>query len=156
MTKEESFLLDMLAYYTVDPQARRNYVEDTGLSTCKYAPLKETSEGCAIGRHLPLEVALEWDKVDILYCDEEEEECLHFESVYDDINSAIDLKLIKDDRPPVLKELNSVFLTRIQSLHDNKTCWDNENKSLSKYGKNRLSAIIDSYDMNKELFSQYL
>lgn len=52
MTMKE-FLEEGVAYYSKDPVSRRN----TTKYGCQYYPLKETSEGCFIGRHMAPENA---------------------------------------------------------------------------------------------------
>src|SRR5689334_2994289 len=60
--------------------------------------------GCAIGRHVPdIELRQEFDTFK---------------------NAGVDNPTIFSQLPPALKELGMIFIKRIQYLHDEEACWD--------------------------------
>lgn len=134
MNKEE-FLLDMLDYYTVDPENRRCQIE----GECKYSPETlhlSTSEGCAIGRHVTKEAAL--------YLDNE------YVSVNNIFARSSYLKLL----PEWLSDLGVDFLKHCQNLHDHNNHWNN--KGLTHVGKEAVEMIIKEFNLDKSKFEKYL
>lgn len=137
MTKEE-FLLDMLDYYTVDPEGRRCRND----SNCWYSPEtidKKTSEGCAIGRCLDKDNAISIDR---------------------DFELGVGIKDLIDDKdvriPDYMYDLGYNFLDRCQSLHDKNDNWDFTNISLSSKGQIELADMINKFDLDKSKFEKYL
>jgi hypothetical protein len=108
----KEFLDDMVAYYRVDPAARRSVDSRTAYypdgysyvsNQCTYAPIKETSEGCAIGRCLSREQAELFDK-----------------------NSSAGVATVATIfiyLPEKLKALGRDFLTVVQAFHDVHSNW---------------------------------
>ena len=138
MTKEE-FLLDMLDYYTVDPEGRRCSNSETG---CYYSPEtigKTASEGCAIGRKLDREFANRLDEE-------------YHEGV------SISNQLLKDhpNFPEYMYKFDMNFLCMCQELHDMKYNWDFNFTGLSTVGKNLVKVIIQKFDLDKSKFEKYL
>lgn len=133
------FLLDMLNYYSVAPNDRRNGIAG---QSCKYAPIKETSEGCAIGRHLigTVEEKKSWDNL--------------ADSSFANIRKMIADGECKDLQPEWMKLLPSEFLNTCQGFHDRRYNWD-EN-GLNYEGQTNLLNIIKLYGLDEDSFSQYL
>ncbi len=113
--KRLAFLNDTLAYYEADPAIRRNAAlgDNTGFGNyaeCTYAPRHAGTEGCAIGRHLPLELAKQFD--------------------HNPHDTSVGNTVIFNQLPDVLKELGKVFLGDMQRLHDRPWLWlDNDCQS---------------------------
>jgi hypothetical protein len=129
MTQTE-FLLDMLKYYSEDTS--RRCISDTNL--CRYHPSTinhPTSEGCAIGRHLSKELAIELDQ-----------------EVETDVMSVF------HRLPSELQTLGNTFLQDVQDLHDCVRYWFEE--GLRDYGKEKLKRIIKRYELQEDLFTAYL
>lgn len=129
MTQTE-FLLDMLKYYCEDPS--RRCISPTNL--CKYHPSTInhlTSEGCAIGRHLSKELAIELDNEELT-----------------------DVMSIFDKLPSELQKLGDDFLQNVQELHDVVRNWNET--GLTDYGRIQLRKIIKNYGFQKDLFTTYL
>lgn len=130
MTQTE-FLLDTLEYYCEDTSRR---CEKDG--RCRYHPSSlslSNSEGCAIGRHLPEDLALKFDS-----------------------KGAVGVDRIFDKLPNNLRSLGEKFLDSIQSLHDVDYNWNvQDGKGLSTVGQNHLKYIISEYDLDKDLFADY-
>jgi hypothetical protein len=134
--KREAFLLDTLDYYTVDPIVRRCVPNEIG--RCRYTPealgkTLEQSEGCAIGRKIPRELAIEFDAKNYSGVFEGKVFCL---------------------LPEELQTLGRDFLTSIQQLHDDEFYWTP--KSLSRFGVMKLRDIIDYYKLEANKFQKYL
>jgi hypothetical protein len=91
------FLDDTISHYTT---CNRSTKYDTG---CIYAPAHANTAGCAIGRHLPIEVARELDCRDNTSIDESE----NFASV-----------------PVWMQQMGEEFLFNMQQLHDVSSHWD--------------------------------
>jgi len=137
MNKEE-FLLDMLDYYTVDPEGRR--CRNDG--NCWYSPEtanKPTSEGCAIGRKLDRNVANLIDK----------EHCLGI-----GISSLMDET--DNDLPDFMYELGCSFLEACQSIHDKDDNWDFANMCLTNEGRLNVLDTVERFDLDKSKFEKYL
>jgi len=131
MTPTE-FLIDLLEYYTVDPKKRINKSD-----SCKYAPILSTSDGCALGRYLPLAIAQQWDILG--------------EDIMDLCN--------RYNTPPILKNLSHNFpgfLSDCQLLHDTSINWDD--KGLTIAGKDFIRYIcrIKSYNLDISDFTRWL
>lgn len=132
-TKEE-FLLDLLAYYTVDPNKRRNYKA----GRCRYYPLDDNpdTEGCAIGRHLSPENA---KILDIGNC------------LIENILEGSEKQYL----PQWMLDLNTNgFLNDCQDLHDTSSNW--LDIGLSEKGKMKVQDIIKVNSLNPLSFSIYL
>ena len=130
MTQTE-FLLDMLKYYCEN--TTRRCVDDMG--ACRYHPssIKHlNSEGCAIGRQLPEELALKFDSYEVP-----------------------DVESIFEELPSDIQSLGMYFLTEVQRLHDLGKNWDIK-KGLSVYGKIRVSDIIKEYELDETVFADFL
>lgn len=126
MTQEE-FLIEMLDYYSPDPENKR-CVKDGETTICAYSPktLKSsTTEGCAIGRHLPPELA---ERFDIEYPNS------RISSFYDKEISNL---------PTQLKDLTLSFLVKVQNLHDIKINW--AKKGLSAQGIDYVNKMCNSF-----------
>ena len=108
--KRLAFLNDTLAYYEADPANRRNAVPGRALGVggeCTYAPQHAGTEGCAIGRHIPLALAK------------------RFDSITND--TSVSNPIVFNRLHDVLKELGKVFLGDMQRLHDRSWLWlDND------------------------------
>ena len=109
--KQLSLLNDTIAYFNLF-----NLCMDDG--RCQYSPIKGRSEGCAIGRKLPLELAQKLDKEFTF-------------SPYE--NNSICDREVFNLMPDELKELGQSFLAKLQSLHDDKSNWNED--GLSGWGK---------------------
>ncbi len=133
MNKEE-FLLDMLDYYTVDPEGRRCRDENN----CYYSPEtvhKPTSEGCAIGRHLNADLAKQLD----------DEKAGYIIDVFD---------VHINDLPEWMLTVGEQFLSSCQTLHDSNIYWtDNE---LTYEGRRQLKFIVMQHDLDLSKFEKYL
>lgn len=112
MTMPE-LLEDTIAYYSVNPNERRCAVKIDGKLTCKYSPItlkKIGSDGCAIGRHLDKELAIEIDEY------------------YGGNGNGSDITRVKEDfndRLPIwMQEMSTDFLERLQLLHDRDDYWN--------------------------------
>jgi len=131
MTQTE-FLLDTLKYYCEDTSRR---CEKDG--RCRYHPSSlshSNSEGCAIGRYLPEDLALKFDSYE-----------------YTDIESVF------DELPENLQVLGKEYLDSIQNFHDSSTNWNTiDEEGLTEIGKGRLSQLIKEYELDKNLFVNYL
>lgn len=131
MTQTE-FLLDTLRYYCEDTSRR---CEVNG--SCRYHPssLKlSNSEGCAIGRHLPEDLALKFDS-----------------------RGTVGVDMIFDELPDNLRSLEESFLDSVQGLHDGELTWNiKDGKGLTEIGKGRLSQLIKYYELDETLFANYL
>ena len=122
-TKEEKIALinETVAYYSEDP-LRRCFYES---GECFYSGTNNknaTSEGCAIGRLIPKELAEELDK----------------EFFYDIGNSGV--KEIFDRLPIDLQAYGVKFLSELQGLHDNPEYW--REHGLSDEGAERVELLI--------------
>lgn len=137
MNKEE-FLLDMLDYYTVDPEGRRCNSDGICFYSPKYAHKEGRSEGCAIGRHLPEDVAKYFDKL----------KGAGINSIFRDTRLLVKL-------PEWLSDLGMPFLNRCQQFHDIKLLWG-EDIGLSSGGQNMLRDIISTFNLDKSKFEKYL
>ena len=110
MTKEKQLQLleETITYYTENPL--RRCIDNDG---CYYSgdrnKLSE-SDGCAIGRLIPNELALELDKQGQLGVEE-----------------------IFEDLPIEIQVYGNDFLNKLQSLHDSKSFWDAD--GLTENGK---------------------
>lgn len=131
---KENFLVDMLEYYSYDPDARRN-INENG---CQYAPLDSNTEGCAIGRHLPLELARKFD---------------HWH-VSQKFQSAGIMDVPEEELPENLKFLGIHFLEQVQQLHDGNEFWSQ--KGLSASGKIMLEDIIKFSKLFRNPFEKFL
>lgn len=122
------FLLDMLEYYCPDPTNRRAWDEEKQM--CVYEPIGE-SEGCAIGRHLPLEVTKNLEGV-VAYV----------------------ISTNKEDIPDWMLALGEDFLMDVQSLHDGRDNW--AETGLSDDGKELLRYIVSQFIGDMEPFNKFI
>jgi hypothetical protein len=83
---------------------------------------------CAIGRELPINLAIELDK--------------NFQGSVNDIETFEKL-------PERLKQMGQKFLHKVQELHDRKSNWNE--KGLSRNGKKKAQGIIDKFNLNMTL-----
>ena len=143
MTQLE-YLLDTLEYYSVNPKERRSFIlTEQGRPICKYAPVKETSEGCAIGRKLTgtTEQKQAWDKSCASY--------MSIVSTYlNPINDIVDI------RPEWMKDMSPRFLQELQRFHDTKLNW--ASVGLTREGKYNLKSILEEYAIPMGPFEKYL
>ncbi len=136
MNKEE-FLLDMLDYYTVDPEGRRCNSE----AGCYYSPEtigKTTSEGCAIGRKLNTDFANRLD--------EEWDGGIGISEIINDY----------PDFPDYMYDFDINFLSECQELHDMPYNWDFNSIGLSTVGKKLVERMIEKFNLDKSKFEKYL
>lgn len=131
--KQEGFLLDALEYYCQDPEKRRC----TGKHDCFYAPITLDTQGCMIGRKLPLELAKRLDGL--------KESDLGTGILNNDVFNLL---------PNSLKELDQEFLYQCQQLHDMNYYWNN--KGLTDSGKYKIEIIIRQFKLNESKFEKYL
>lgn len=106
------FLEDTVQYYSVDPIKRRSISDTKG---CFYSPKnahKPSSNGCAIGRHLPEELQGKYDSVSSCSIS-------YIYTVY------------YNELPVNLKELPCEFLRDVQHLHDAGINWNGMGLSLT-------------------------
>ena len=98
-------------------------------SSCKYLKtnkVKNETEGCAIGRLLPIKYKLKIKKTDFT----------------GDVKSLFD----KFGIPKIFLGININILIKIQSLHDNMGYWNK--KGLTIYGKEQMRIIKELIDAN--------
>jgi hypothetical protein len=102
---------------------------------CKYSYQKNVpkSNGCAIGMFLPNNLCLEMDN-----------------SGNTDINSILDEPNLYKKLPKWMQSMDSMFLAKLQVLHDDNHYWTNTN--ISKEGKEYINKIINVYNLGKPMF----
>lgn len=114
---ELELLEDTIKYYSENTD--RRCISKKG---CYYSPITVNkvgiSEGCAIGRHLDKDFALEIDKMD------SDENFLGDSGI-----TSVMYIMLKDDEnkskfPDWMLTMNQDFLTEIQALHDDNLYWD--------------------------------
>lgn len=134
-TKEE-FLLDALEYYTKDSRRRC-----TSRGACTYSPTNSAkngiSEGCIIGRHLSRKNQLLADNIG------------------EDTNIKHILETHSTLIPLWIRNFGGDFLLDCQLLHDNSANW-NSVSGLNSIGISSLKTIIREYNLNEDLFKQYI
>ena len=124
MTQKE-FLIDTINHYNYNNRCTNEEEE------CYYSPLSAglegKSEGCAIGRFMEPEIALEMDKqyenASILALIQREPNCI----------------------PDWMKSFDLGFLDAVQNLHDRSIYWDE--KGLSKRGNERVLEICKEFEI---------
>lgn len=103
-------LLDETVQHYVEDVNRRNLTNDR--SKCFYSPISSRKEGisagCAIGRKLPPELALEIDQKFPAGCT---------------ISQLLSGQTFTERIPDTLKDMGVSFLQDLQSLHDNDRNW---------------------------------
>ena len=123
--KQLALLNETIEYYSADPVGRRCITE----RRCAYSPIKlgleGTSEGCAIGRKIPAELAEELDA--------------------EIGGSAVGNTDIFNRLPEELKILTIQFLEVIQYLHDSNGSWDD--KGLTQLGKEKVEQIKKDFQL---------
>lgn len=113
-----NFLNDTVAYYTShDRSVKKDYY---GQKVCTYAPADDNTAGCAIGRHLPLELARSLDS----------KTYKHVIGVFEYL-------------PNWMKEMGKGFLNEIQKLHDRDSNWTE--RGLTYSGIETVNLIRISY-----------
>jgi hypothetical protein len=95
------------------------------VTACRYTPIENKSDGCAIGRHLTLKLAKELDN----------------RTLPSVSNENVFKKL-----PDNLKELGQSFLSDIQNLHDTEFYW--YEKGVSFQGEKRVEELKNKYELN--------
>lgn len=121
--KRLELLEETVAYYSENPSERR-CIKD---GACKYSPKTlglEKSEGCAIGRKLNPEKALEIDR-----------------QWHKDMPS--DVEAIFPQLPNELQKLGITFLLDLQGFHDMSIYWSE--KSITESGKQEVERIKAKY-----------
>lgn len=112
-----------IAYYSEDVN-RRCRTEDV----CCYSPLtigkENISEGCAIGRLLPLELRNKLDK---------------------EFPTSNTVSKVFDMLPKEIQDLSLGFLEDLQSLHDSDSNWDS--KGLTKTGISQVNFIKKHFNL---------
>lgn len=120
--KQLAFLEETIAHYN-----NTNRCSD-GNGNCRYSPetlgLQGQSEGCAIGRKLSSELALELDD----------------QWIYSVRDQPVFSKLPKE-----LRELGADFLMEVQALHDGDSYWTAT--GLSRDGKIRVERIKEIFGL---------
>ena len=123
---EKVFLLNTIKYYSENPKHKRNKIN--GIS--KYESLKETSDGCPIGRFLSIELKRKMDNLP-----------------YPDIS---DIKSKNNDifnqLPEWIQKMDINFLQEVSELHDVDDYWDDNGLSYS--GKFFINCIIQDYNLD--------
>jgi hypothetical protein len=126
----KAFLDDTVEYYSADPIGRRSRNTADFNGSCKYDPAKagkaDTSEGCAIGRHMTPEQKAVAD---------------HNKGVGSSSVNELPVHLI----PEKLRDMPIEFLRRVQSLHDSDHHWDAN--GLSSLGRSVLLRIRQDFDL---------
>lgn len=116
--RQLDFLADTVNYFSVNPRDRR-CVE--GSSTCRYYPIKPTTDGCAIGRHMTKKNQLLADDAEF---------------------GGIDWLI--EERPNLfpgwMVSLGKEFLATMQSLHDTVKYWTES--ELSQEGEAEFENIV--------------
>ena len=121
--RQIKFLNDTVAHYRLD-----NRSTSVGGMRCLYLAKDDSTEGCAIGRHLPKDLAMRMD--DRLFGNP------------GDWNNEI----LFNELPSWMKEMGRNFLIEIQSLHDNNICWT-EN-GLSGAGLRQVDTLKVQFELN--------
>lgn len=113
-----NFLNDTVAYYTShDRSVKKDYYNQR---VCMYAPANDNTAGCAIGRHLPLELAQSLDS----------KTSTHVIEVFEYL-------------PNWMQEMGKEFLSEIQKLHDHDSNWTE--KRLTDLGIRNMNLIRTSF-----------
>lgn len=123
---EQELLYDTVHHYN----SSNRCVTD---SRCAYSPItvgKKNSEGCAIGRWLSPDLALQIDN----------------ERIGQDssISDVIDSYLF----PDWMKKMDIEFLKELQGIHDNPHCWDET--GLSQLGKDYVQYTCECFNLDYE------
>ncbi len=124
--KQLDFLNETIEHYKTNPRGMKKG------SYCSY------EHGCAIGRHLNKELAIQLDKlIDIGQ------------------NSGVSYSNVFNILPEFLKELKIDFLTRVQKLHDNSLFWTKNDSEfgfdLSESGESEVNSIKTSINIEYPL-----
>ncbi len=122
---KEQMLVETVVYYATDTSRRNVDLNDT----CKYYPLHNNTEGCAIGRYLLAELAIKLDKTDL---------------------SGVYYKF--SELPEELQLLGKDFLSFIQRLHDFTMAWDSE--GLTESGIIRINNIVKAFNLDKSKLTE--
>lgn len=121
--RRAAFLEDMIEYYSKDPVSRRCINDEN--NSCFYSPTTVSkeglSEGCAIGRKLPKEVA---ERIDSIGC-------------------TVGVVDLDEEDLGNLFSLGTLFLSACQDLHDSNSYWNAE--GLTVEGKSTLANIKQNY-----------
>ena len=112
---ELELLEDTIKYYSENPERRC-----VNTVSCYYSPItanKESiSEGCAIGRHLDKDFALQIDKDDADFDGDS--------GIITVLSVMLEKEENKSKFPDWMLKMNPSFLSEIQGLHDAKSHWD--------------------------------
>lgn len=125
MTAQE-FLYDTVHHYNLNNRCVTS-------TKCTYSPItigKENSEGCAIGRYLDPELALQIDKEK------------------SDSNAGIHHIIDMYPFPDWMKKLDIEFLRKLQGLHDADSYWTET--GLSKSGKHYVRSMCETFNLDYE------
>ena len=125
MTAQE-FLYDTIHHYNLDNRCVTS-------ARCTYSPItigKENSEGCAIGRWIDPELALQIDKERV------------------DSNASIHQIINLYPFPDWMKKLDIEFLKELQGLHDANSSW--KETGLSEHGKRYVRYICETFNLDYE------
>lgn len=124
--RQRAFLNDTINFFNSNNRATtpRNF----GLEKCIYSPLGNNC-GCAIGRHLPKELAMQLDELS--------------ES---DISTIFNKhSMLYAQLPTWMKDMQIEFISYVQSLHDNYNFWG-EN-GLSDSGRRMVDRINSNFNL---------
>lgn len=117
--KQLAFLNETIEHFN----SSNRCVDPSGFG-CRYEPIEGKSEGCAIGRKIPLELAKKLDTYTV-------------SSVYQ--------QDVFDQLPSELQSLGRPFLKDIQTLHDNSAWW--VMTGISEEGQQRVTEIKKAYEL---------
>lgn len=109
-TRQE-YLQDTINYYWGRPERKCVNTDDSHLNgSCSYTPIGE-SEGCAIGRVVSLELAMELAMM----------------------NGSVEAESVFNELPEWMQKLGQSFLVAVQSLHDNDYFVKNDTADVIKH-----------------------
>ena len=117
-----SFVREVSEIYSSENRSDIGYypINNENEVRCRYLPAHDNTEGCAIGRHLPPEIALKCDLI----------------GAYGEIT----LDPIFKEFPEYLVSLGYLFLRQVQALHDMSDYWCST--GLTRDGKVRYLEIV--------------
>jgi len=118
--RQSLFLKDTIEHYNCF-----NICIEPNTGMCKYSPVHDKTEGCAIGRWLDLDDAI----------------------ILDEISGSV--ITLFSYLPNWMQSLGKGFLKKVQEVHDSSFYW-NKN-GLSEKGKEEVSKIIKRFKLNLEI-----
>ena len=121
IARRRAFLDDTINYY--NSKNRSMISKPDGFERCLYLPAHDNTAGCAIGRHLPIELAKQLD----------------LNELESSISNRKNFELI----PTWMQEMGKDFLSFVQELHDGPAYW-NEN-GISETGNEFVLLNKDKY-----------